>query len=248
MSAVQSVSGLYSIGMEWNRIMANESDEKIEATESPAKRIAESGMADLAVDLSEVGLDRLLKDFQNDTLGQIPILKTVYALAKVSYAIKDFFFKKKLLRFITGFQDAHEFLREKIEQALPDRKDKQEMGEHLIIALQRFDQITKAEALCKLFLACINGEITRQELLKYTRVLDKIDFDDLDILKAFYQSGQADKEASDVLRSFAFTKLVSVDYSGVPEVGQLFPRSGGGGEKFIRTESGEKFMKALRLF
>jgi hypothetical protein len=228
--------------------MINEADEKnIESTNSPTKKVAESGMADLAVDISEVGFDRLLKDIQGDTIGQIPFVKAVYSLAKAGYAIKDFFFRKKLLRFVAGFRDADKFVKEKIEQALPEQQDKQEMGEHLIVALQRFDQITKADALCKLFLARINGEVTHREFLQYTLVLDRIDFNDLDILKTFYESGHANKEQNDVLRSFAFTKIVSVDYSGRPEVGKIYPRSGGGDEKFIRNGFGEKFMKALGL-
>lgn len=228
--------------------MANESDEKnIEAAKSPAKKMAESGMADLAVDINEVGLDSLLKGIQNDIIGQLPLLKTVYALAKASYTIKDYFFQKKLIRFIAGFKDTDEFFKEKIEQALPNRQDRQEMGERLIVALQRFEQITKSDALCKLFRAYINKEITHREFLQYTLVLDRIDFDDLETLKAFYESGRIDKELNDVLRSFAFTKLVSVDYSGRPEFGKMFPRSGGGDEKFIRNGFGEKFIKALRL-
>lgn len=227
--------------------MTEEHEEKnLEAGNSPTVKIAKAGTPDLIVDFGEAGLDKLLKDIQGNTIGQLPVVKTVYTLVKAAFAIKDYLFQKKLFRFIAGFKDADEFLKEKIEQALPDQQDKQEMGEHLVLALQRFDQMTKADALCKLFIARISSAITHKEFLQYTVALDRMDINDLDTLRAFYDSGSVIKDHNDVLRSFAFIKLVSVDYSGRPESGQLYPRSGGGGERFIKNRFGEKFVEALR--
>jgi hypothetical protein len=215
--------------------------------DSLLKNVSESGTTDLAVDISEIELDKLLENMQNEAVGQIPIVKTVYAIAKAGYAVHDFFFKKKLIKFIAGFKDADVYLKQKIEKVLPNPNDKQEMGEHLIVALQRFDQITKADALCKLFLARINGIITHREFQQLTLALDRMDFTDVDVLKQFYSGSISGKEQQDILRSFAFTKLVSVDYSGRPEHGQLYPRSGGGDEKFLKNSLGQKFVKALEL-
>lgn len=222
-------------------------NEYTESSNSLAKDVAESGMLDLAVDISEIGLDKLFENTQNEIIGQIPVLQTIQAIVKAGYVVNDFFFKRKLMKFIAGFKEADADLKEKIEAALPNQHDKNEMGEHLIIALQRFEQITKADALCKLFLARINAIISQREFKQLTFALDKLDFNDIDIFKQFYNGSILGKEQNDVLRTFVFVKLVSVDYSGRPESGQIYPRSGGGDEKFLKNSLGEKFVTALGL-
>lgn len=204
--------------------------------------MVESGSLDLVADIGDIALD---KKIQDAIIDEIPIFKIVYGLVKIGSTINDFLFKKKLDRFLLGFKESDTSLKQKIEAALPNRHDRDEMGEKLLMALERFDQITKADALCKLFLARINGITSDHEFQKLTSALGRIDFNDVDILKQFYSGNISGNEHRDVLRSFVFVQLVSVDYSGRPEEGQIFPRSGGGDEKFTKNALGEKFVTAL---
>lgn len=208
------------------------------------KAIVESGSLDLVADIGDIALD---KNIHDAIIAEIPFFKIAYGLVKIGSTVNDFIFKKKLDRFLLGFREADTSLKHKIEAALPNRHDRDEMGQQLLMALQLFDQATKADALCKLFLARINGIISDREFQKLTFALGRIDFNDVDILKQFYSGNISGNEQRDVLRSFAFVQLVSVDYSGIPEVGQIFPRSGGGDEKFTKNSLGEKFVNALGL-
>lgn len=208
------------------------------------KAIVESGSLDLVADIGDIALD---KNIQDAIIHEIPIFKIAYSLVKIGSTFQDFLFKKKLDRFLLGFKEADTSLKQKIEAALPNLHDRNEMGEQLLMALERFDQITKADALCKLFLARINGIISVHEFQKLTSALVRIDFNDVDILKQFYSGKISGNEHRDVLRSFVFVQLVSVDYSGTPEEGQIFPRSGGSDEKFTKNALGEKFVTALGL-
>ncbi|WP_180904020.1 hypothetical protein, partial [Flavobacterium chungangense] len=55
---------------------------------------------DLATDYSEIYIDDLI---QNETLKEIPIIKTVVGVIKTGISINKFFFAKKLLSFIREF-------------------------------------------------------------------------------------------------------------------------------------------------
>src|SRR5262245_39953805 len=125
------------------------------ATESLPVDMTEAGLTDLASDIGEIGMDRLLGDLQATVVKEVPVIKTIYNLVKAGYAVHDHFFMKKLLRFLNGVKRYDDILHDKIAAALPDAKSRGEMAEHLLYALQRFDQLTKAEALCRLFLARI---------------------------------------------------------------------------------------------
>jgi hypothetical protein len=209
--------------------------------------LEKTGVYDTVADLEEIGIDFVLQSHQLKIIEEVPILKTIISTIKAGYAIKDYFFAKKLYLFISGLKEYDDKLKEKVEFALLSNKDRSEMAAHLLFTLQRFDQITKADALCKLFIARINGIIAHDDYLRYSRIVDKIEMEDLEILKVFYTSEDLKIDNSDILRSFVVFKLLSVDYSGRPTSGQLFPRSGGGGERFLKNAFGETFLKALRL-
>ena len=117
--------------------------------------------------------------------------------------VREQFFLEKTVLFLKGFEDIDENFRNKFNRATSDQKYKEDLEARLIIALDRFDELAKADALFKVFVARINDEIDHKEFLRYLYVLDKIDFHNLKAFRDFYAS--KDEVTNDCsLNSFAF--------------------------------------------
>jgi hypothetical protein len=147
------------------------------------------------------------------------------------YTVREQFFMEKTGVFLKGFEDIDEDFRNKLDRAICDQRYKEELEERLIIALDRFDEIAKAEALFKIFVAYINTEINYHDFLHYLYVLDKIDFQNLDFFRNFYKSKE--EVTSDCrMNSFAFVGLLRLITRLDITV-------------FGKNESGMKFLKIL---
>ena len=217
--------------------MSNKNSD-IENGVEPQKLSKVAAVKDATIDWFEALLDVLLKS-DNELVKEIPLFKTAAAFIALTNKAQERFFQKKVIQFLNGFKDADEYMKQKIEEALPSQNDKEEMAEKLGFALQNYDQVTKADSLCKLFLA---------------RIYNKIDFNDLEFLILFYGSSSTElaqmgkPEFKDTLRTFLPFRLLSVKYSDRPTSGQLYPRAASDPDEiFIRTELGSQFIKALNF-
>ena len=116
---------------------------------------------------------------------------------------------EKTVLFLKCFESINEDFRSKLDKTIADQRYKEEIEERLIIALDRFDEPAKAEALFKFFVARINNEIDQEEFRRYLYVLDKIDFYNLETFKKFYISREEVTNNSN-LNSFAFVGLLQL--------------------------------------
>ena len=116
---------------------------------------------------------------------------------------------EKTVLFLKCFESINEDFRSKLDKTIADQRYKEEIEERLIIALDRFDEPAKAEALFKFFVARINNQIDQEEFRRYLYVLDKIDFYNLETFKKFYISREEVTNNSN-LNSFAFVGLLQL--------------------------------------
>ncbi len=121
-------------------------------------------------------------------LVDIPIIKTIYSGLKAYKSITDQIFISKLIKFFAGVQDIDEATRKKIQESSLDQKAKKELIEKIIIAIDRLDEIKKADALFKIFIAYTTGEIHQSEFNNFCHALDQINYDNLSKLREFYLS------------------------------------------------------------
>jgi hypothetical protein len=147
------------------------------------------------------------------------------------FTVRDKFFMQKTLLFLKCFESINEDFRSKLDKTISDQRYKEEIEERLIVALDRFDEPAKAEALFKFFVARINNEIDQKAFMNYLYVLDKIDFHNLETLRKFYASKEEVTSNSN-LNSFAFVGLLQL-------VNQLDIMV------FRKNELGSKFLKLL---
>ncbi|MDP8966245.1 MAG: hypothetical protein M3O33_20125 [Cyanobacteriota bacterium] len=116
---------------------------------------------------------------------------------------------EKTVLFLKCFEDINEDFRNKLDKSISDQKYKEELEERLIIALDRFDEPAKVEALFKVFVARINKEISQEEFLRYLYVLDKVDFQNIESFRKFYCSRE-EVTSNSSLNSFAFVGLLQL--------------------------------------
>jgi hypothetical protein len=111
---------------------------------------------------------------------------------------------------------------------------RKKMGEHILNALEKFDQESKAEAFGKMFAAYLKEEIDHEEFMRYSYVLYNIDFDNIELLRDFYSSNEYSTD-NYLMNNFAFTGLLpnaqTIDEGG----------------RFIKNQFGSKFLKRLGL-
>lgn len=205
-------------------------DEKPGLGDSLIEIITNSDARDAAIELLDIGIDKIFQDVQNETLEQIPVMKMFYSIIKTGVTIRDYFFLKKLLRFISGFSEIDESLREQLNKATFDKKYRHELGEQLISALDRFDQLVKSDALFKLLIARSKNEVDHKEFLRYVYALERIDFNNIQDLRDFYYLN--DSYTNNYrLNNFAFV--------GFLKSSDLFDSTG----SFEITDFGKKFLK-----
>jgi hypothetical protein len=155
----------------------------------------------------------------------------IFFAMNIFFNVRDKFFMEKTMLFLKCFEDINEDFRNKLDKTIVDQQYKEDLEERLIIALDRFDDSAKAEALFKFFVARINNEISHEEFLHYLYVLDKVSFQNIKAFKKFYNSRE-EVTTNSSLNSFAFVGLL-----------QLINRLDN--MVFAKNDFGSKFLKIL---
>ncbi len=212
-------------------------------TESIMEVIEKSDLVDTLKELAEIGIDAFLED---GVLKDIPGLNIVHSIFKVNSTLREVTFVRKIASFFAevGYVD-EKFKNKFMSKYRSDPEYRKNVGEYIINALDRFDQIVKAEALGKIFAAYLKDEIKYTDFTRYSYALDKIDFHNISLLQQFYSSN-IDKEHIHLLQNFAFAGLVSIDF-GDPLNSRTFFSEFAQGIGFTKNEFGVKFLRVLEL-
>ena len=132
---------------------------------------------DLAVDYSELALDKIL---DNAVLNEIPIIKTILGLYKTGVGIKERFTLKKVAKFLFRLNNISEKEKaEFINKLSLNDSYKNEIIEKLLILLDRLDDIDKAEIIGNFFKAAIQDKIDVDTFYKFSSIVDRVYIKDL---------------------------------------------------------------------
>lgn len=129
---------------------------------------------DLGIDYSEIYLDDLI---ENETLKEIPIVKSIVGVIKGGIAINQFFFAKKLLTFIKQFNDGtlDSQKKEKFKKRLQsDDKFRKKVSENVMVFLDRFIEVNKAKISANLFKAYVEEKITYDQFISINICLERL--------------------------------------------------------------------------
>ncbi|WP_434302260.1 hypothetical protein [Clostridium botulinum] len=151
----------------------------------------------IGIDIAENGIDSL---FESELLKDIPIVKMVHSVSKISLAIRDKYFLKKTLTFIAAFNQGNAKI-EEIEKRRRAAENNEEWLrkeiELLTIHLDRLDELEKAKITAAFYVKYINGSISWYKCREYLAVIERVFFQDfiqlLEIYDAFIQEQKVKK-------------------------------------------------------
>lgn len=137
--------------------------------------LAQDNLEDLIADLGDLTLDQI------STVGEnIPVFSYIFKGIKGYNAVKDLFFMKKVIKYLSEVACLPvEERRKIIEEFDIDNEYEQKFGEHALIVLDRFDHHSKATYLGRGFKYLAAGHITQDFYLKFATILDRMFLSDL---------------------------------------------------------------------
>ena len=142
---------------------------------------------DTAMDLSEIGIDSLLDD---SIFKEIPIVKTIYGVAKTGFAIREKHMLKKTLVFINQLNN-NGLSNEKYIEYKEKLKNKDEFAfkelEYALIIIDRYVELNKNIILSNLYFNYIDKKIDWNQFQELSIIVDNIFLSDLEELEKIYQ-------------------------------------------------------------
>jgi len=147
--------------------------------DSVIKAIGKSGGYDALVKLGEATLDAFL---DQGLVRDIPILGTLVGVGKAGVAVRDVLLIRKLQTFLNEVEDVPEERERFVKEmdADPTRRDK--VGTHLIVLLDRFEDMDKARFLGRAFRLFLKREISQEDFRRMARAIDRCLLEDLMIV------------------------------------------------------------------
>jgi hypothetical protein len=132
---------------------------------------------DLAVELGEFEIDSFLDE---GVLKEIPVIKTIIACRKTWTAIQDQLFLRKVANFLLACPKFTEAEKENfLNKHLNDPKSAKNLGNTVVLILNKFDDFEKPAMLAKMFAAQVRGRINYADFRRLGAAIDSAFVDDL---------------------------------------------------------------------
>ncbi|WP_312813218.1 hypothetical protein [Sedimentibacter sp.] len=167
----------------------------------------------IGMDIAEESIDSLL---DADVLSDIPIVKTIRAIAKVSLAIREKYLLKKMLIFIETINHGKaksEEIEKRKKAAESNEKWLRKEIELITIHIDRLDELEKARLTAAFYIEYINLKITWLQYREYLAIIERVFFQDFIQLLDIYDAILQDKKVKDLIKKGAdggvITKKIS---------------------------------------
>lgn len=133
--------------------------------------ITSADSIEITSDIVEFAIDQTL---ESGVLKDIPFVGWIAKLASIKSSISDNIFLSKLLRFLTKLDSLSSKEKEKFSKQIKgDEKYSRQVGEKLIIAIERIDDPEKADILAHAFDHLITGHIAYEEFSEIAHIIDR---------------------------------------------------------------------------
>jgi hypothetical protein len=139
--------------------------------------IASSELQNISEDFLELGLDSVMNE---GILKDIPVIGSITKMYSFGLQINGRILEKKILKFFFELNKINEQERRIFVTTIcSDTKRAKKLGEHLLILLDRIDDMQKPRILAKIFSAYIEEKIDYEMFLRLSSILDKSFLSDL---------------------------------------------------------------------
>jgi len=137
--------------------------------------------AQITPDLIEVAIDNVL---DNSIIKDIPIVRTIAGVLKVTASIRDRALVKKLVRFLFSLSSISSDTRQQFKAKMNvDEEFKYKVGEKLLLIIERLDDMSKPKLVAHAFQAYMEEEIDFDMFQRLAGAIDKSFYSDLMALK-----------------------------------------------------------------
>lgn len=148
-----------------------------ELADPMVESIGDPSIQDIAIDAAELGIDALLED---GPIKDIPIIGTIARVIGAGANVRDMLFARKLLRFLKGLDQVSERERRKFrEKAEGNPEFRQRLGEHLVLLLERLDDMMKPDLVARVFREYLTGSLPYEDFLALSLAVDRCLLSDL---------------------------------------------------------------------
>lgn len=177
------------------------------------RTVAGNQLGDAIFDLTEVAIDQNLTE---GMLRDVPIVGTLVKLARAGQSVSEELFIRKLARFLADLDAVPVEDRERLLEQYPDSSDEQRvLGENLLLALERLDDVKKPAILARFFAAYIRAEIDYITFTRLARALEKFNMELLPNLRQFYtQEEPSSGSSEEIVHEMSLAGLVIVGLAG----------------------------------
>ena len=198
------------------------------------RSLAKSDFANSLFDAAEIAID---SGISSDLLKEIPIFGTLANIARAGDTLRSHLFTKKLLRFLGECASISKNDREEFLNRLSDKPEAEsELGENLLLALEKLDNVRKPTILARFFVAYMRFEI---DLLTFTRLaqaLERFNLEFLPVLQFMYHPELPALDVTeDIHHELSLAGLMTANLSNSGSVG--------GGALYMYSPIGRLFLK-----
>jgi hypothetical protein len=192
--------------------------------------IATDKLGSVGRDLGEVALDTVLKE---GVLRDIPVFNTIVALYQAGVEIHHHLFVRKIMNFLRELSSTPlEKRRKFVEDIEKNPKQKRELGETLLLLIDRADSLQKPSILGKLLSNHILGNISYEDVTRLSYIVDRVYISDLSYLLKFESGVQRNSNIAASLQSVGLLSFSGID-------GGNFDDEDSGGVIYVLNEYGK---------
>jgi hypothetical protein len=138
--------------------------------------VGEEKSIELITDILEVGFDKIT---DSELLKDLPVFGGFVKAYKAFYSIKEQLFLKKVSKFLIELKDVPHEKRLEFLKELEQEGKKEEVGETLLIILEKLYHMEKPKILGRLLKARIEGHIDLNKFLRLSNAVSKVFIYDL---------------------------------------------------------------------
>lgn len=143
--------------------------------------IRSNNLIDLGSEYAEIAIDSMIED---NTLKDIPVIRTIVGLIKFRNSFSKYLFTKKIYKFLFNIKDIPQTERVKtIEKINSSKKYQSKVGLIILELLEKVESDYKPEILGKLFSAVIKEKIEFSTFLRLAHIISNLFIEDIHILK-----------------------------------------------------------------
>jgi hypothetical protein len=182
------------------------------------RTLASRELGDVVFDSTEVALDSVLSE---GVLRELPVVGMLVKLAKAGQSVAEQLFIRKLLRFLLELGKVSVEERAKLLARYPDgTKEQSDLGENLLLALERLDDIHKPALLARFFVAYIREQVDYSTFSRLAQALERFNLSLMPHLRWFYtREGPTTTISEDVEHELSLAGLLTVSLEGSGTLG-----------------------------